>query len=246
MITNCPVTVKDIKVAHKIWGKSLVSLKGKMTCTKPLPVAVNNFIKVLTKLLSLHKEVYLTANLFFVNKIPFFLTLSHKIQFTVVNHLANQKVISLFKAFMEIYQFYLCHGFQITVVSLDGKFELIHAQIEAIPGSPRVNLTSANEHVPEIECHIRVVKEQVQSIIHGLPYARIPMLLLIWIVFSLVKMLNFFPSKAGVLDVYSPCTIMTSEQLNFKKHLSLQVGQYCQVHDQETPCNMLNDDVGSW
>ena len=32
---------------------------------------------------------------------------------------------------------------------------------------------------------------------------------------------------------------MTGEQLNFKKHLSLQVGQYCQVHDQETPCNSM-------
>ena len=30
---------------------------------------------------------------------------------------------------------------------------------------------------------------------------------------------------------------MTGETLNSKKHLALSVGQYCQVHEQETPCN---------
>ena len=70
MIANCPVTVDDIEVAHKIWGKSLASLKGKTTRKKPQPVAARDFIKVPRELMSLHKDVYLTADLFFVNKIP--------------------------------------------------------------------------------------------------------------------------------------------------------------------------------
>ena len=128
MIANCPVTVDDIEVAHKIWGKSLASLKGKMTCKKPQPVVARDFIKVPKELMSLHKDVYLTADLFFVNKIPFFLTHSRKIHFTAVNHLANRKAMSLFKAFMEIFTFYLRRGFWITVVSLDSKFEPIRAE----------------------------------------------------------------------------------------------------------------------
>ena len=147
------------QLAHKIWGKSLASLKGKTTCKKPQPVAARDFIKVPKELMSLHKDVYLTADLFFVNKIPFFLTHSRKIHFTAVNHLANRKAMSLFKAFMEIFTFYLRRGFRITVVSLDGEFEPIRAQIEAIPGGPRVNLASADEHVPEIERRVQVVKE---------------------------------------------------------------------------------------
>jgi hypothetical protein len=55
-----------------------MALKGKTTQTKPDPVA-RDFVKVPMELLKLHKEVYITANLFFVNKIPFFLMLSHKI-----------------------------------------------------------------------------------------------------------------------------------------------------------------------
>jgi hypothetical protein len=57
---------------------------------------------------------------------------------------------------------------------------------------------------------------------------------MIHIVLNAVKMLNFFPTKGGIL---SPKTIMSGETLDYKKHLSLQVGQYCQVHKEDTPCN---------
>ena len=35
----------------------------------------------------------------------------------------------------------------------------------------------------------------------------------------------------------SPNTIMSGELLDYKKHLSLSFGQYCQVHEGETPHN---------
>ena len=119
-----------------------------------------DFVKIPKELLKLHKDVFLTADIFvFVNKIPFFLTLSRKICFTAVNHLADQKVATIFKAFLKIYKFYLNRGFKITHVHADGKFAPLQALIQAMPDGPRVNLASANEHVPEIERRIRVVKE---------------------------------------------------------------------------------------
>ena len=90
-IKDCPVTVKHIDTALKIWGKNVVALKGKTTQTKPDPVA-RDFVKVPVELLKLHKEVYITANLFFVNKILFFLMLSCKICFMAINHLADRTV----------------------------------------------------------------------------------------------------------------------------------------------------------
>jgi len=98
-------------------------------------------------LLKLHKEVFLTADIFFVNKIPFFLTLSRKIGFTAVKHLANRTVPKIFKAVKEIYQYYLQRGFRITTVHADGEFEPLEALITALPGGPTVNLASAHEHV---------------------------------------------------------------------------------------------------
>jgi hypothetical protein len=60
---------------------------------------------------------------------------------------------------------------------------------------------------------------------------------MIHIVLNAIKMLNFFPTKGGISNPLSPKTIMSGETLDYKKHLSLQVGQYCQVHEEDTPHN---------
>jgi hypothetical protein len=237
-IKDCPVTVQDVDVAFKIWGKNIAALKGKTTRTKPDPVA-KDFVKVPNDLLKLHKEVFLTVDIFFVNKIPFFLTLSRKICFTAVNHLADRTVPQIFKAFKEIYQYYLHRGFRITTVHADGEFEPLKTLIDTMPGGPVVNLASANEHVPEIERRIRVVKERCRATRHSLPFQRLPKLLTIHIVFHAVKLLNYFPTKGGISDTLSPKTIMSGETLDYKKHLRLPIGSYCQVHEEDTPRNSL-------
>jgi hypothetical protein len=77
-IKDCSVTVQYIDVDRKIWGKNIAALKGKTTRSKSIPVA-RDYVKVPMELMKLHKEVFLTTEIFFVNKIPFFLKLSHKI-----------------------------------------------------------------------------------------------------------------------------------------------------------------------
>jgi hypothetical protein len=81
------------------------------------------------------------------------------------------------------------------------------------------------------------VKERCRETRHSLPYERIPKLVTIHIVLNVVKLLNFPPTKGGVSYTLSPKTIMPGETLDLKKHLSLQIGQYCQVHEEDTPQN---------
>ena len=207
-IKDCPVTVQDIDITTKVWGKDMAALKGKTTRHKPLPVAMN-LVKIPKELLKLHKEVFLMADIFFVNKIPFFLTLSHMIYFMAVNHLTNRTMSKIFKAFKEIYQYYLHQGFCITTMHMDGEFKPLKLLIEALPGGPHVNLASMNEHVPEIEQCIRVIKEHARATHHSMPFSRIPKLLVIHIVLKSIKLLNFFPSKGGLSDTLSPKTIMS-------------------------------------
>jgi hypothetical protein len=233
---DSPVTVQDVEVATSIWGKDISALKGKTTRKKSIPVA-RDYVKVPTELMKLHSEVFLTADIFFVNKIPSFLTHSRKICFMAVNHLANQTVPTLFAAFKEIHQYYLQRGFRITILHVDGEFAPLKTLIDAMPSGPVVNLASANEHVPEIERRIRVVKERCRASRHDLPFQRIPKLLTIHIVLNSVRMLNFFPTRGGISDHISPKTIMSSEVLDYNKHLRLQIGQYCQVHEEESPRN---------
>ena len=184
-----------------------------------------DFVKVPKDLLNLHRDVTLTADIFFVNKIPFFITHSRKICFTAVNHLADRTIKTIFKAYEEIHRFYLNRGFHISTLHVDNEFAPLQVLIQSMSGGPKVNLTSASEHVPEIERRIRVVKERARSSRHSLPFNRIPKLLTIYIVFKAVKLLNYFPPKGGISDTISPKTIMTGETLNYRIQLNLQLGQ---------------------
>jgi hypothetical protein len=76
-IKDCAVMIQDIDVAINICGKSIASLKGNTNQSKMHPVA-RDYVKVPKELLKLHKEVFLTTDIFFMKKIPFFLTLRRK------------------------------------------------------------------------------------------------------------------------------------------------------------------------
>jgi hypothetical protein len=104
------------------------------------------------------KHVYLTIDLFFVNKLPFFITLSQKIDFTTANHLGSRKIQEVFKDFKEIYKYYLQRGFRITELHADNESAAMKPHLDDMPRSLRLNLAAADEHVPEIERRIRVVK----------------------------------------------------------------------------------------
>ena len=93
-----------------ILGKNVDSLKGKTTRSKA-EVVIRELVRVHKDLMKLHKGIYLTVDIFFVNKIPLSLTLSRKIMFTAVNHLANRTAPQIFNAFKEIFTYYLQRGF---------------------------------------------------------------------------------------------------------------------------------------
>jgi hypothetical protein len=57
-------------------------------------------------------------------------------------------------------------------------------------------------------------------------------------VFYAVKLLNYFPVKGGVSEIYGPKAIMSGEVLDFKK-FSLPFGSSCQVHEEKLPRNSL-------
>jgi hypothetical protein len=158
MIRNCPVMINDINRAEGIWGKDVSALKGKTVKDKPTPVT-RDIVKVPKEFMKLHNEVMLSINIFFVNKIFFFLSLSHVIYYTSTLHLANCKVGTIFQAFKVIFVYYLCRGFCIININANSKLEPLKPLIEALPSAPTVNLSAKSEHIADIEHHIHVVKE---------------------------------------------------------------------------------------
>jgi hypothetical protein len=119
-IWNCPIDVRDIKVATEIWGKNIAVLKGKTVRTKGGPIPAASVIPVPNDFLRLHRDVTLVADIFFVNGHAFFMTFSRKITFTTVAHLVSRKVANVHKFFVEVYTLYRQRGFRITTVLVDG------------------------------------------------------------------------------------------------------------------------------
>ena len=52
---------------------------------------------------------------------------------------------------------------------------------------------------------------------------------------NIAKIINYFLTKQGISSDISTHSILTGESLDYKKHLTLQPGQYCQVQDNEEP-----------
>ncbi len=149
-VQECPVTVEDAKIANKIWCPDVPSLKGKTTRKTP-PAVRSDMVEIPVEIRQLHRNVTMSFDIFFVNKIPFFLTLSRKICFTAVTHLTNQKTATIFAAFKSIFMYYLQKGFQIVTVTADNEFSPLAELMYELSGAPTLNLTSANEHEPYIE-----------------------------------------------------------------------------------------------
>ena len=72
MLLNCPVTIEDVKNCEQIFGAPVASLKGKTTRQKP-DIVTTDYFEVPKDILHRHKNVILSADIFYVQRIPFLL-----------------------------------------------------------------------------------------------------------------------------------------------------------------------------
>ena len=75
LILNCPVTVIDVARAEKIYGKDIHALKVKTTRSKPKQVVID-YMEMPKNILESNKNITLSIEIMFVNKIPFVTTIS--------------------------------------------------------------------------------------------------------------------------------------------------------------------------
>eukprot|EP00978_Attheya_sp_CCMP212_P012412 scaffold30928_cov60-Attheya_sp.AAC.2 len=100
-----------------------------------------------------------------------------------------------------------------------------------------MNYANPQEHVPEAERNIRVVKERVRAMYHRLPYTHLPKILVKYLVSKATKKLNCFPAKHGASKYYSPRMILHQQHLDFNKHCKYSIGSYVQGHDEPATTN---------
>ena len=102
LIKNCLVTLDDIKVAKRIFGKDISSIKGKTTRCTPKPV-VTDVIEVPKELIENNKEVVLCVDIIWIQGLPFLATISIDIGFRTVQYLANTKEKTIMEAIDNVF-----------------------------------------------------------------------------------------------------------------------------------------------
>jgi hypothetical protein len=108
--------------------------------------------------------------------------------------------------------------------------------METVYGAPKLNLVSANKHVPEIERKIWVIKERVRAVFYSIPFNSLPAWMLVHAVLFVTKQLNLFPVKGGLSSKLSPKQIMLGKVVHYK-FCAMGFGWYCQIHEEDQPRN---------
>jgi hypothetical protein len=158
----------------------------------------------------------------FVNKIPFFMTISSQIKFGTGEILKDQYNKTILAAIKQVKSVYAKCGFQILHMLMEGQFESWRADLAGLQINPKT--VSNGEHVPEIERRISTVKEHTRCIYNTLPFPQIPPHMLIEMVYSSNFWLNSFPPDDGVSTVLSPRAIVADMEVNYAKHCKLKFG----------------------
>ena len=233
-IANCPVTVDDIDRAEKIYGPSVAILKGKSVRKTPKQV-VSDIVAVPEQILSANKNVTLNGDVFFVNKVPFFATVSDNIRLTTALYCASRTKRQLTSAMQTVVKLYSARGFQVTVAKMDREFSHMAEDFNSL--GVQLQTVATDAHVPTIERQIRVIKERVRVTRHTLPFKVLPLLMLVELVYHSVMWINAFPPKGGVSETLSPRSIITGLNLDAKKHCQLPFGTYVQANVSNHPTN---------
>ncbi len=92
MIKDCPITITDVKNAHKIYGPDLSAIRGKTVRRKPTCV-ITDYVDIPKEIIDVNQRVKLAADIMFVNSVPFLVSVSRNINLITIEH-APQRTAS--------------------------------------------------------------------------------------------------------------------------------------------------------
>ena len=139
-------------------------------------------------------------------------------------------ILQATRAVINLYQ---SRGFHVCDIHANNEFECIRDDVRPV----EMNIVPADSHVGEIERSVRTLKERLRTCVHGLPYERLPKLMIQHMVDDAVRCLNQFPWKHGISADMSPAAIVTGTPPSDFNKMRLEFGIYVQVFEDNDPTN---------
>ena len=211
-IINCPVTFDDVKNAKLIFGPDITLLKVKLVTRKPASV-VTDYVEISKEIFESCKELEVSTDIMFINKLPFPVSISRLLKFTTIEYLSIKNDIALVTSINKIVSYYRSHGLYVGTMFVDPNFQSLEEKLF----STTLNTTVLCDHVLEVERQIQVIKKQMLSHHANLPFPSFTRRMTIELAKHVVMFLNSFPPNSGLSKTYSPSTIITGKDLDWKK-----------------------------
>jgi hypothetical protein len=115
-IHNCPVAPSGVKAANNIFGPDIASLRVKTVQVIPSPVTTQ-YMSIPPQIIELNKDVTLTADIMFVNKLPFMISMARKSP--------RQTKPMLIKSLEKFFHIDTYRGFKVSTTLMDGDVKLL-------------------------------------------------------------------------------------------------------------------------
>ena len=226
-IMGCPITREDVLMALEYLGKSGYAVAGKTTRTQPDEVAPNEaLVELPPTILNYYKDVVLSIDILFVNRVPFLATISRNIHYGTIAALPNMKIETLEREIESVMRGYSTRGFHVKTILVDLQFKAIKDRNNL---SVLTNVCSRDEHIPEIERFIRVIKERARcyyAMLLRIGINTLPKGMIMQLMRTVVYYINSFVWRKGVSQILPPVTIVEGLKMNFKKHFPAIYGEY--------------------
>ena len=169
MLRDCAITTRDITNVKVIFGPALDAVRGKTTRRSPIP-AQALYGSVPRMIRERNRDLDISADLFFVNRLTSLVTRSHRLHFITAEVLADQFTHTMSAAMTQVVNLYKFFGFNVHTCFADGQFAALEHTVDGL----HFDTSGHNEHVGDFERVIRVIKERVRSIRSSIPCSRLP------------------------------------------------------------------------